>query len=232
MKWWTNLKNSILHLAFPHICAGCGSDQLSDSNLLCMRCMHELPDTHFEMHASNPVEKKFWGRLPLTSATAQYYFTRESLIQTLIHQLKYGGNKDLGLQLGRLMGKALFQSGRFRVDAIIPLPLFPARERKRGYNQSELLCRGISEQLNVPILPAAVRRHQKTETQTRKGRVERWTNMEGKFILNDPTALEGRHVLLVDDVITTGATIESCGSELVKIQGLSLSVACLCYAAR
>ena len=226
------LKDSFLHLLFPHICVGCGSDRLERNNLLCIRCMAALPETHFELHQNNPVEKKFWGRLPLLAATAQYFFTKESLVQQLIHQFKYKDNKELALQLGRMMGQSLGKSYRFRPDALIPLPLFPAREKRRGYNQSALLCRGIAEELNLPVLDKAVTRPHFTETQTRKGRVERWRNIDGKFLLKDPSSLSGKHILLVDDVITTGATLESCGMELLKAENVQLSAACLCYATR
>ena len=226
------IKESFLHLLFPHICVGCGSDNLSKENILCIRCMERLPETNFERHPGNPVEKKFLGRLPLTAATAMYYFTRESLIQRLIHQFKYKANKDLGLQLGRLLGSSIKESGRFDADALIPLPLYSHKERKRGFNQSEVLCNGISEQLGIPVLTNAIIRPQHTETQTRKGRIERWKNIEGKFILKEPHSITGKHLLLVDDVITTGATLESCGSELLKASGTQLSVACLCYSSR
>jgi ComF family protein len=226
------IKDSFLHLLFPHICAGCDSDGLDKENILCLRCMEALPETHFEQHQSNPVEKKFWGRLPLKGATAQYYFTRESLVQQLIHEFKYKGNRELGLQLGRMMGDSLNRSLRFGVDVLVPLPLFPARERKRGFNQSEVLCQGIAQELEIPVLKDVVSRPQHTETQTRKGRIERWKNIEGKFVLNDPFSIAGKHLLLVDDVITTGATIESCGAELLKVGDVQLSVACLCFATR
>jgi ComF family protein len=224
------IKDSFLHLLFPHTCAGCGSDILDKKSMLCARCMEALPETHFELHTGNPVEKKFWGRLPVKAATAQYYFTRESLVQQLVHHFKYQGNKELGLQLGQLMGDALKRSGRFRPDALIPLPLFPVKERKRGFNQSDLLCQGIAGCLHIPVLKHVVTRPQHTETQTRKGRIERWKNMEGKFVLADPAAIAGRHVLLVDDVITTGATLESCGTALLEAENTEVSVACLCYA--
>lgn len=226
------IKDSFLHLLFPHVCEGCGSDTLNSTNNLCLRCMAALPETHFEWHANNPVEKKFWGRLPLKAATAQYYFTSESLVQRLIHQVKYMGNRELGLQLGRLMGNSLMQSHRFHVDALVPLPLFPARERRRGYNQSELLCRGMAESLQIPVLTNTIARPQRTETQTRKGRIERWKNIEGKFVLTDSASISGKNILLVDDVITTGATIESCGTELLKAENVQLHVACLCLATR
>lgn len=226
------IKNALLHLLFPHICCGCGTDVLSNESVLCMRCVHTLPETNFEKHPGNPVEKIFWGRLPLVSATAQYYFTKESLMQQLMHQFKYKHNKDLGWQLGRMMGGQLAMSGHFIIDGLVPLPLFPSKEKKRGYNQSAILCEGMAELMQVPVLHKAVTRTKHTETQTRKSRVERWENMEGKFIVTDPASIRNKHLLLVDDVITTGATLEACGSELLKVDGVQLSVAGLCIASR
>lgn len=224
--------DSLLHLFFPHVCAGCGSDSLNEKTVLCMRCIAAMPETNFEQHANNPVEKTFWGRLPLVAATAQFYFTKESLMQQLMHQFKYKGNRDLGLQLGKIMGEQLIQSGRFAVDALIPLPLFPVKEKKRGYNQAMVLCEGMAQQMKLPILDKVVTRPQHTETQTKKGRIERWKNIEGKFILSNPAAIHDKHLLLVDDVVTTGATFESCGTELLKGSAVRLSLASLCVASR
>ncbi|HEX7844873.1 MAG TPA: phosphoribosyltransferase family protein [Chitinophagaceae bacterium] len=226
----SEIKESFLHLLFPHICDGCGSDLLSNNSTLCIRCIEALPQTDFELHPGNPIEKKFYGRLPLQHATSQYYFTKESLIQHLIHQLKYRSNRELGLQLGRLMGDAIKRSGRFNADVIVPLPLFPAREKRRGYNQSLLLCEGMAEQLCLPVLKNVIERPQHTDTQTKKGRMERWQNIEGKFVLTDAVAITNKHLLLVDDVITTGATLEACGAELLKGENVKLSLAALCYA--
>lgn len=226
------IKESFFHFLFPHICAGCGSDLLSSESNLCMHCIDAMPETNFDIHPNNPVEKKFWGRLRIENATAQYYFTKESLIQTLMHLVKYKRNKELGLQLGRLMGGSIKKSNRFNADALIPLPLFPAKEKRRGYNQSLLLCEGMSEVMNVPVLNDIIIRPQFTETQTKKGRIERWVNMEGKFSLLKPELIRGKHILLVDDVITTGATLESCGTELLKAENVRLSIATLCYASR
>jgi ComF family protein len=197
-----------------------------------MQCVAAMPETNFEIHPNNPVEKKFWGRLQLVGAAAQYYFTKESLIQHLMHQFKYKNNKDLGFQLGRMMGESLKRSGRFDVDALIPLPLFPAKEKRRGYNQATILCEGMAEHINAPVLNDVIIRPQYTETQTKKGRIERWLNMEGKFILKDPALICNKHILLVDDVVTTGATLEACGTELLKAENIRLSVATLCYASR
>ena len=226
------IKDSFFHLLFPHACSGCGSDILNKESLLCMRCFDALPETNFELHADNPVEKKFWGRLSFQQATAQYYFIRESLMQRLMHQFKYKKNKELGTQLGRMMGESLKKSNRFTIDALIPLPLFPAKEKKRGYNQAAILCEGIAESLQVPVLSDVIIRSQHTDTQTKKGRIERWQNMEGKFVLAKPGAIANKRVLLVDDVVTTGATLEACGLELLKGENVRLSIAALCYAAR
>lgn len=226
------IKESVLQLLFPHLCTGCGSDLLSKRSELCMRCIEALPETNFELYPANPVEKTFWGRIPLLAATAQFYFTKTSLIQHLMHQLKYRGDQELGIQLGKIMGVHLMKSTRFETEALVPLPLFPAKERKRGFNQATILCQGMAEMMQVPILQNVISRPQHTETQTRKGRVERWKNIEGKFILNNASAISNKRILLVDDVITTGATLESCGMELLKAHAVQLSVATLCYASR
>ncbi len=226
------IKDSFLHLLFPHVCAGCGNDILNEETVLCMRCIDAMPETNFEMHPNNPVEKIFWGRLPLVGATAQFYFTKESLMQHLMHQFKYKTNRELGLQLGRIMGEQIKKSGRFAVDALIPLPLFPVKEKRRGYNQATVLCEGMAESMGVPVLDKAITRPQHTETQTKKGRIERWKNMEGKFILSNPDTILNKHLLLVDDVVTTGATFEACGNELLKAENVKLSLASLCIASR
>jgi len=224
--------DALLHLFFPHVCEGCGSDKVSKGSFLCLRCLHRLPFTHFEKFPGNPVEKRFYGRLPLLHASAQYYFTKASLVSHLVHQLKYKGNKALGLQLGKGMGDAIRLAGRFDADLIVPLPLFEKRQRKRGYNQSMLLCEGMSEVLRLPLDELCIARPMHTSTQTNKGRMERWQNMEGRFVLKDPELIAGKHILLVDDVITTGATLEACGAEILKAPGSSLSIACLCQAFR
>jgi ComF family protein len=227
-SWLGLIKESLLHLAFPHICKGCGSDIIDLENEICLRCLSALPDTNFHLHPDNPMEKLFWGRIPLHGAAALYYFTKESLMQHLVHQLKYRSQKELGIYMGKLAGHAL--TSRFSdIDALIPLPLFPAKERKRGYNQSSLLCEGISIVLEKPVLDKIVIRTTHTESQTKKNRVERWQNMEGKFELKDAAGITGKHVLLVDDVVTTGATLEACARELLKAENVQISIATLCF---
>ena len=148
----------------------------------------------------------------------------------MIHEFKYRGNKKAGHYFGKLMGKSLLESDRFNVDIIVPLPLFERKEKLRGFNQAEILCNGISEIINKPVVRKNVIRKIFTETQTKKHRLERWKNVEGIFFVKDAEVLEGKHILLVDDVITTGATIDACGSEIVKIKGITLSVASLAIA--
>lgn len=224
------IKDSLLQLAFPHVCEGCGTDNLQAEHLLCLRCLSSLPETNFHLHRDNPIEKIFWGRIPVSYATAQYYFTKESMMQHLMHQLKYKGNKEVGIYMGKLMGWAIAGSNLFSsLDALIPLPLHKSKEHKRGYNQAAVLCEGIASVLNKPVLKNVIVRPEQTETQTKKGRIQRWQNMEGKFAITDTAAIDNKHVLLVDDVITTGATLEACGRAILKAKNVQLSVATLCF---
>lgn len=215
---------------FPHVCAGCGTANISHQSPVCIHCINQLPVTNFHLYADNPVEKYFWGRMPVTAAVSLCHFTEGSLIQHLLHQLKYKNNKEIGYLLGRMMGNSLNAADRFSgIDALVPLPLFSARQKKRGYNQSEILCSGMAGILKLPVINDAVIRVTATGTQTRKNRIDRWVNMEGKFELKKPGAVTGKHVLLVDDIITTGATLEACGQELLKAPGVQLSIATLAY---
>lgn len=233
MNFNTNILSPLIHLFYPHVCAGCGSDLMQDNNLLCLRCVNDLPHTNFAMHANNPVEKIFWGRLALTAAMSEFYFAKGTIIQNLVHEFKYKGNKDIGLYLGAMMGSSLLSNNRFtNIDALIPLPLFADKEFKRGFNQATILCSGISEVMNIPVIKNNVVRKRFTETQTKKHRTERWENVEGSFKVTQPTELKNKHILLVDDVVTTGATLEACGAEILKIAGTKLSIATLAFATK
>jgi ComF family protein len=221
---------NLLHLFYPHNCEGCGSDVLYDTQFLCTRCMHRLPETGFFFKPSNPVEKLFYGRSDIRQAGAAYYFTKDSLLQHLLIQLKYKGNKEAGYFLGRMMGYAFIKSERFTgIDMLVPLPLNHKKEQMRGYNQAALICEGIQEVWHKPVLKEAVTRTHFTETQTKQDRISRWQNMEGVFAITQPAALQNKHVLLIDDVITTGATLEACGSSILDVNGTVLSIAAAAY---
>jgi ComF family protein len=228
-----NILSPFIHFFYPHTCIGCGSDIIEKENFLCLECINELPHTNFALHSNNPLEKFFWGRMPVTSGMSEFYFSKASAIQNCIHEFKYKGNIKLGLYLGRMMGKSILNSNRFsNIDLLIPLPLFTRKEFKRGFNQSSILCNGINEITNIPVMVNNVIRIKATETQTKKGRIERWENVEKSFSVADAETLKGKHVLLVDDVITTGATIEACGSQILKVEDAKLSIASLAFATR
>lgn len=233
MNFKSNILFPLVHLFYPHVCTGCGSDLVEDNNLLCLQCVNDLPHTNFAMHANNPVEKIFWGRLALTAAMSEFYFAKGTLIQTLIHEFKYKGNIDVGLYLGAMMGSSLLNNNRFtKIDALVPLPLFADKEFKRGYNQAKILCTAMSEVMNVPVINNNVVRKRFTETQTKKHRTERWENVEGSFEIINPNQIKGKHILLVDDVVTTGATLEACGAEILKAEGTKISLATLAFASK
>ena len=228
-----NIIQSTMYLFYPHVCTGCGSDLLKEDHLLCFKCIHQLPHTNFAKLANNPIEKYFWGRLPLTAAYSQFYFSKEFLIQHLIHQLKYRGDTKIGFYLGGVMGKTLLNCDRFNaVDALIPLPLYADKEHKRGYNQATVICNGMAAEMNIPVLNNVVIRRHATETQTRKQRTERWDNVKDSFTVTNPGELNGKHLLLVDDVVTTGASLEACGSVMLEVENVQLSIATLAYAAK
>ena len=233
MKLPSAVLSPLIHLFYPHNCLGCGSDIIKKENFLCLECINNLPHTGFARQANNPVEKLFWGRMPVTAGMSEFYFSKDSIVQNLIHEFKYRANMKAGLYLGKLIGKSLLQSGRFAgIDVLVPLPLFAQKEFKRGYNQSAILCTGISQIMNIPVLTKNISRTVPTETQTKKSRIQRWENVEKSFSVLEPANIEGKHILLVDDVITTGATLEACGAEILKITDTTLSIATLAMATK
>jgi ComF family protein len=221
--------NDFIHLFFPHVCAGCGSDIIDLNHQLCLRCIAELPYTNFFEQPANPVEKKFYGRLDVNSAASGYFFTKDSLIESLVYELKYKGNKAIGYYMGERLGNLLLNSRFSDVDIIIPLPLNAGRLKKRGYNQATVLAEGIASVWHKPIVADAVIRKVNTETQTHRGRITRWENMDGVFAVEEPSIIQNKHILLIDDVVTTGASLEACGAEILKVSGTTLSIATLAY---
>jgi ComF family protein len=220
-----------LALFFPRICCSCKNTLLKHEDILCTFCLHKLPKTNFHQDKDNPVSKIFWGRIHLESASSMYFFTKGGKVQHLLHQLKYKGKKEIGVYLGNLYGKELKTSDLYKdVDVNIPVPVHPRKTHKRGYNQSEMFARGLSVSFSKPVDIKALIRTHASETQTKKSRFRRWENVEEIFALKNHQHLYNKHILLVDDVITTGATIEACGKILLNIQGVKLSVASIACA--
>ena len=166
----------------------------------------------------------------MSAGAAAWYFHKNSALQSLLFQLKYKSNEDVGLFIGKQMGALLAASDRFAtIDALVPVPLHPQALSKRGFNQAALICEGISQVWHKPVFSEAIVRNKRTHTQTKQTRAERWDNMENAFSIKDPTSIAGKHLLLIDDVITTGATIEACGKTLLSVKDVQLSVAAAAY---
>jgi len=223
--------NDFISLIFPQVCASCGNSLYKNEQTLCTYCVYHLPKTNFHLNNDNPVAKIFWGRVDILSAGAFYGFNKGGRVQHIIHQLKYKGRKEVGFAVGKLYGYELKMCDSFKtVDTIIPVPLHPKKIKKRGYNQSESFAEGLSASMEVPANVKTLFRAHESETQTKKSRFSRWQNVESIFQLKDLKSLEGKHVLLVDDVVTTGATLEACAQTLKQVPGIKFSVATIAYA--
>ncbi|WP_443936863.1 ComF family protein [Pedobacter sp. MW01-1-1] len=226
-KWFSDL----VALLFPNLCNGCGQSLVNGEHLICLSCLHDLPFTDYHLFAENKVAKQFWGRVPVQAAMAMLYFRKGSRVQNLVHRLKYHNKTDVGLLLGQLLGERLLRSPLFNeIDFIFPVPLHPSRLRKRGYNQCSFIAEGISSVLHVPFMESVLVRDVATESQTKKGRYIRHENMQAVFTVKDVEAIAGKHVLLIDDVITTGATLEACAEVLFRNGAKELSIATLAFA--
>lgn len=223
---WHNL----LGLFYPHLCPACRTSQPPHGELLCAHCLFHLPRTNYHLQVQNPFTERFWGRLPIETGAALFHFTKGSKTQQLIHQLKYKGRKDIGLRLGESYGHYLREIGHWRVEVIVPVPLHPKKLWTRGYNQSAAIGEGLAKSMKIPHLPDGLTRVTHSETQTRKSRMERLGNVMNNFAVGQPEALTGRHILLVDDVMTTGATMEACGLKILELENTRLSLLTLAVA--
>lgn len=226
-----NILSDLLWLLFPELCASCDKALNSGEVCLCTYCRLHLPKTNFHLEKENPVVKHFWGKVGVHSAAAYYYFSKGEKVQHLIHQLKYQGKKEVGVFVGEAYGIDLKQSELFSTaEIVIPVPLHASKLRKRGFNQSDCFAQGLSKTMNIPFSADALKRNLATETQTRKHRYERFENVDRVFEVNKPELVSGKHVLLVDDVITTGSTLTSCAEALLEIPGTKVSIAAMAHA--
>ncbi len=211
-------------LLFPNVCAGCGQILLTGEKVICLACKHNLPYTNYHKYSDNPVANTFKGRVKLEAATSFLYFRQLGITQRLMHGLKYKGHKEVGLCLGNWMGEALKETDIYNsIDIIMPVPLYEKRENKRGYNQCNILAQGMAEAINKTVSTTHLLRVKNNRSQTKLERWTRWTNVQEIFKVEHISEIENKHILLLDDVVTTGATLEACASLLVPFCKVSIA---------
>lgn len=224
--------NDLISLLYPELCQACGNALFKNEKLICLSCLYKLPKTNFHLEKNNTIEKIFWGRFPLQKASSFLYFSKGGRVQNLMHEFKYRSNKEIGFYLGELFAKELSKENWFdEIDLIIPIPLHPKKQQIRGYNQSEEIANGFEKQSSVPVDIGIIKRIVASETQTKKSRFRRWENVKEIFQIDNPNKIEGKHILIIDDIITTGATLEACAQKLLSIDGVKISLASLAYTA-
>lgn len=229
----TEYATDFLNLLFPQTCTACGEKLTKQENpLICLLCEYNLPETQFETDPTqNEMAKHFWGRAPIQYAAAYLYFVKHGRTQNLLHALKYDSNKNIGEWLGKKFGEKLIQTPEFKqITALVPVPLHTQKQQQRGYNQAEIIAQGMAQSMQIPCCNW-LQRSTYTETQTKKSRSERVQNVESVFTIINPKEIENQHILLIDDVVTTGATLESAANLLLKNHpSCKVSVAAIAYA--
>lgn len=222
----------ILQIIFPNLCINCNQTLIIHERLLCLSCQLELPETQYHLMKDNNIEKSLWGKIPFQRAFSFLYFNQEGITQKILHELKYKGNEELAIFLGKIYGQRLKESAVIQdIDGIMAIPLHPIKLRKRGYNQSQAFATGLAEILEIPDYSSLLFRKKNTETQTQKSRIERWNNVKSVFGIKNAETIQNKHILVIDDVITTGATIESCIREIMEKSNCKLSIASIAHAA-
>jgi ComF family protein len=223
--------SDFLGLFFPNACCGCGNHLVKGEHILCLTCLHDMPYTDFHLQHDNVVAKRFWGRVDVYSATSLLHFQKGNKVQQLVHQLKYNERDDVGVYLGEILGKQLKHADVYSdVALVVPVPLHWRKKLKRGYNQSACFAQGIAAEMGIETSSNLLQRATNTQTQTKKTREERWLNVKDVFALSTPEKYQGQHILLVDDVVTTGATLEACAQKLLQIPGVRVSIATIAVA--
>ena len=231
MKVLNGYLSDFIALLFPELCPACNACLVANEQVICSDCRYNLPYTNFHSQLDNIVAQQFYGKINVEAAYALYYFNKGGNVQNLLHHFKYKGMQQIGNVLGNIAGSQLVQSEIFAsADLIIPVPLHKDRQKKRGYNQSACFANGLAQKLKAKVELDNLVRVVATDTQTHKSRFARFENMQEVFKVIKPERLTGMHVLLVDDIVTTGSTLEACGIELLKIPGLKLSIATIAYA--
>ena len=223
--------SDFIHLIYPEVCSACGESLVKGEEAVCLKCIFNLPKTNYHLQADNPIEKRFWGRARIENATAFFYFQKGSSFQHLLHELKYKGNQQVGVALGKYLGGELLFSEKFRsIDVIVPVPLHKNKLLKRGYNQSACIADGIGSIMQKSVDEGNLIRVVENPTQTKKSVYERWENTDGIFENTNTAFFSNKHILLVDDVLTTGSTVIACANELLKSDRCKVSIATLAVA--
>ncbi len=222
--------DALSQLFYPRLCLSCGRHVSRNALELCLACQHRLPQTNFHEHLDNPFTERLWGRVQLVQGMAFLYYDRGGNVQELIHRLKYDNQPQIGEVLGQIYGQVLKQSAKLSpIDLILPVPLHPRKQYERGYNQASQFAKGLSEVLAIPYKDNYLQRNTYSESQTGKTRTDRLTNVMEAFSLKPGIDLNEKRVLLVDDVMTTGATLEACAQPLIR-QQVKLSMATIAMA--
>ena len=218
--------HDFLDLIFPRLCYGCDRDLTKNEKIICTSCVHNLPVADHHLEPDNHVEKIFYGRIPVKNATALLLFEKKGMVQKLIHNLKYRGHREIGNFLGGWLGAELKEIPAWKeVDLVIPVPLHKQKLRKRGFNQVTDFGLELAAALNAQYREDILLKVTATQTQTIKKRFARWGSIDETFILQNSDSLKDVHILLVDDLVTTGATLEACAQKLLQIPGAKLSIA-------
>ena len=222
--------NDFFRIFYPDLCANCENQLEKNENTICTFCRHDLPLTNFTNYSENKIAKTFYGRIIIEKANTLLFYRKEGITKKLIHELKYKGNEEIGSFFGNWLGEILKQNNEFSdINLIVPVPLHPKKLKQRGYNQVSKFGEKLSYHLNKPFLENVLLRTSTSKTQTFKARFERFNNNDTKFQSNNTSSFKNKHILLIDDVITTGATIESCARELQKTEGVKISILTMAY---
>ena len=216
---------------FPNFCQACADGLSRNEKLICTGCVASLPYTHYHEQPENPLSMRFWGKIPLRHALAYLQFSRSGRVQSLLHKLKYSGQREIGTLLGQWYGSVLKQTGlQQEFDIIVPVPLHAAKLKKRGFNQADFFAEGLSAGMEVEWSNEVLQRTTNNSTQTNKSRLDRWRNVDAIFQVKDAAQVQGKRFLIVDDVITTGSTLEACAHALLNAGAKEVSIAAIAAA--
>ncbi|MBP5710615.1 MAG: ComF family protein [Bacteroidales bacterium] len=226
-----DLLTNLIALFYPVTCMSCGRVLLQHEKHICLHCMAHLPETNYHLDKDNPLNLIFLGRVPIENVASFLFFKKGELVQKMLHELKYNGNQDIGDFLGECYGKKLANTQAFAsIDMILPIPLHKKKLRLRGYNQSECIAKGLSRSMGIPYRTDILVRTEYTETQTHKSRFNRWENVKEVFAVENEEDIKGKHILICDDVLTTGATTEAAVEKILQAADVKVSVVTLACA--